>query len=594
MSAAPPPNPANQMPEPPRQKRAYTKRGTGATAMKKQKALKGGLSKMYQGRAGAPARLQEQDRESALATALRCGRQLCGCSDERVALKCVNLLLVITRELEVPCLEAGDFYDDESPLLNGLATMLDRCLPPGPLASSLFGDPGAPPLEDDVDPWAWRVGGDREPAPEYVDDFAARASSPLCLAVLTVLRNVAQTASNRSAIAHHDRCLRHVLVLLEPPLLGLESATLCVDVLASVGRHVELGGAFLESRPLRHYLARGGGGARDDALKNGCALAGIAPPGARAARALGGGAGDVVRRRATLARRCFRAVRLCLHYGAAPGALAFLSPADEDDAGVFVGFDASAPMERYAVRPGATLREGGRDAARAHQRHVALRALETLASFRNSEWNAPALDETPADVVRLSAERLARAYPDEAVDSEARLAGLEALTLLADRDAAAPVVARLAAFAAAADLALAAIVATHVKYLDAPTAAAAAAAKPAPAPAAGAPAPAPAAPAPPPPPAVLQRSEDPVAGVVTLGPRLELPPPPPPTADEDCSRLAPPRSLRAETVRSACQFLATLASHDAARAAIADRACLLLPAAANNDDVADLVFNKLM
>ena len=49
-----------------------------------------------------------------------------------------------------------------------------------------------------------------------------------------VLRNVAQTASNRSAIAHHDRCLRHVLVLLEPPLLGLESATLCVDVLASV------------------------------------------------------------------------------------------------------------------------------------------------------------------------------------------------------------------------------------------------------------------------------------------------------------------------------------------------------------------------
>ncbi|KAH8071447.1 hypothetical protein JL721_4426 [Aureococcus anophagefferens] len=109
-------------------------------------------------------------------------------------------------------------------------------------------------------------------------------------------------------------------------------------------------------------------------------------------------------------------------------------------------------MERYAVRPGATLREGGRDAARAHQRHVALRALETLASFRNSEWNAPALDETPADVVRLSAERLARAYPDEAVDSEARLAGLEALTLLADRDAAAPVVARLA-FAPAADLA---------------------------------------------------------------------------------------------------------------------------------------------
>ena len=93
---------------------------------------------------------------------------------------------------------------------------------------------------------------------------------------------------------------------------------------------------------------------------------------------------------------------------------------------------------------------------------------------------------------------------------------------------------------------------------------------------------------------VFQRSEDPVAGVVTLGPRLELPPPPPPTADEDGSRLAPPRSLRAETVRSACQFLATLASHDATRAAIADRACLLLPAAANNDDVADLVFNKLM
>ncbi|KAH8064474.1 hypothetical protein JL722_1348 [Aureococcus anophagefferens] len=434
MSAAPPPNPANQMPEPPRQKRAYTKRGTGATAMKKQKALKGGLSKMYQGRAarratpGAGPRVRRDGAPR---------RQLCGCSDERVALKCVNLLLVITRELEVPCLEAGDFYDDESPLLNGLATMLDRCLPPGPLASSLFGDPGAPPLEDDVDPWAWR------------------------------------TASNRSAIAHHDRCLRHVLVLLEPPLLGLESATLCADALASVGRHVELGGAFLESRPLRHYLARGGGGAKDDALKNGCALAGIAPP----ARARG-------RRRRWRRRAAARDARAALLPGRAPvpalrrGArrAGLPEPRRRKRRWRLRRFGASAPMERYAVRPGATLREGGRDAARAHQRHVALRALETLAAPEFGGTRGA--DETPADAVRLSAERLAR------VPRRGR--GLRGAPRGArGADAArgprrAPVA---AGWRAPRRTSRRAIVATHVKYLDAPTAAAAAAAKPAPAPA---------------------------------------------------------------------------------------------------------------
>ncbi|KAH8078849.1 hypothetical protein JL720_9599 [Aureococcus anophagefferens] len=238
MSAAPPPNPANQMPEPPRQKRAYTKRGTGATAMKKQKPLKGGLSKMYQGRAARP-----RDSRSRTASPRFDGAPLrppaCGCSDERVALKCVNLLLVITRELEVPCLEAGDFYDDESPLLNGLATMLDRACP-GPLASSLFGDPGAPPSRT-----MWTLGLARRRRPR------ARAG----------------TASNRSAIAHHDRCLRHVLVLLEPPLLGLESATPRRAV-ASVG-HAWSSAARLESRPLRPPGARRR--RQDDALKNGCA-----------------------------------------------------------------------------------------------------------------------------------------------------------------------------------------------------------------------------------------------------------------------------------------------------------------------------------
>ena len=116
--------------EAPRQKRAYCKRGTGATAKKKQALAKGGLSKMYAGRGGAPARFQEQDRETALKVAQHAGHQLRSTWNSEVVLKCVNALLVISREIDVPVVEVGScHFDDGTPLLDGLASALDRCLP---------------------------------------------------------------------------------------------------------------------------------------------------------------------------------------------------------------------------------------------------------------------------------------------------------------------------------------------------------------------------------------------------------------------------------------------------------------------------------
>ena len=58
--------------------------------------------------------------------------------------------------------------------------------------------------------------------------------------------------------------------------------------------------------------------------------------------------------------------------------------------------------------------------------------------------------------------------------------------------------------------------------------------------------------------------------------------------------MAPPRSVRAETVRIAAALLASLAHADIdARARVKALAPLLVPVAATDEAVADLLFTKL-
>ena len=61
-----------------------------------------------------------------------------------------------------------------------------------------------------------------------------------------LLRNLAQVPVNE-AIANHPVLLHHVLDLLEPELLGLESAAFAIDILVSVVKHVEIASAFWNS-----------------------------------------------------------------------------------------------------------------------------------------------------------------------------------------------------------------------------------------------------------------------------------------------------------------------------------------------------------
>mgnify|MGYP002832806894 CR=1 FL=1 len=70
--------------------------------------------------------------------------------------------------------------------------------------------------------------------------------------------------------------------------------------------------------------------------------------------------------------------------------------------------------------------------------------------------------------------------------------------------------------------------------------------------------------------------------------------PPLPPTDDTGDRLAPPRSVRAETVRIAAALLAALAHADIdARARVKALAPLLVPVAATDEAVADLLFTKL-
>lgn len=542
---APPPNDMKP-------KRAYCKRGTGATAMRKRQLGGAPLAKKFSARQG-PRRVPDSAEAMALAVVSKSGTILPQGPAHKDFYRTVNLLLTVTAELEVTAVEI-DNLEERQELLDGVAAALDQACPL--LRKS------SPSDTDDEDPWAWRF------SLMSVEPKALNAETSLTKALLTILRNLAQVPLNRSAIANHPVLLHHVLDLLEPELLGLESAALCMDILVSVVKHVEIGGAFLEQPLLRHYLTRGydGDPACQQVLRAASGLPGLAPPIHRARRVEGGSCGSAPRFKARLARRAFRCIRAGLHFGAARDAAALLLPHKNQ-------------VAKLGVRLADVFRQpGAADRLRTHQRHVALRALEALGQLRASEWNATAFSQTPADVAKLCRDRLALADLDDPrqVDAEVRLAALEALLLLVD---AGPLsAATVAARRDVVDLAAAAIAAAHAKYGEPPALSRGAVA--------------PAEPTQPPRPPVFEHTRGGLCCVGKLPSDIAAPPLPP---TDDCGdRLAPPRSIRAETVRTAALLLAALAHADIdARARVKALAPLLVPVAASDEAVADLLFTKL-
>ena len=148
------------------------------------------------------------------------------------------------------------------------------------------------------------------------------------------------------------------------------------------------------------------------------------------------------------------------------------------------------------------------------------------------------------------------------VDSECRLAALEALLLLVD---AGPLsAATVAARRNVVDLAAAVIAAAHARYAEPP----ALASGPAEPPAAR--------------PPVYEHARGGLCCVGKLPSDIAAPPLPP--TDDTGDRLAPPRSVRAETVRIAAALLAALAHADIdARARVKALAPLLVPVAATDE-----------
>ncbi|KAJ1453636.1 hypothetical protein M885DRAFT_567248 [Pelagophyceae sp. CCMP2097] len=567
------------MSSPPRQKRAYCKRGTGATARKKNAATPGGetpsTTKKPAGRTTertllrSARRIFEQaapDYRAALLAARRAGQMLCDANvadDEgRTRLRLALNVLLLTTSGDDVAFVASDAHPVE---LDGLARVLKICL--GPHAVS-----------DSPDVWEW-------PAGAQVGDAAQRCASPLCLAALTIVRNLANVPLNKSRVANHPRLFAAVLAFLEPRLLGLQSAALAIETISAVSRYVEVGGNFVEPHWSAFNSSRTLDGTNDK-RRDDYGLASLMPAAHREYRALGGYSDDECVIKFKLAQATLRAIRGALAYAASPQPDGF-SLLDANDA---------SRLRRWVVErdtvDGASAGAGGPRAAPArtlawHRRTLALRALDALSSLRVTEANARALARTPGDVVDRCVERLQMDAGGH-VDSELRLMALESLLLLtdvpvahADYGAAGHAALRVAGNSAALDVVVATLVATHLRFMV----------QAAPVPPASAPG-LPPAPALASPDAAQDHAAMPVAPTDAAVPAA---PAPAGVARSEASLvLAPPRAQRAETVRVAVALLANMAALDAgALSRLRGLRPLLYAAASADDAVADLVFNKL-
>ena len=196
-----------------------------------------------------------------------------------------------------------------------------------------------------------------------------------------------------------------------------------------------------------------------------------------------------------------------------------------------------------------------------------------MGQLRSSEWNNVAFAKTPQDVAKLCRDRLAFHDLDDMriVDSECRLAALEALLLLVD---AGPLsAATVAARRNVVDLAAAVIAAAHARYAEPP----ALASGPAEPPAAR--------------PPVYEHARGGLCCVGKLPSDIAAPPLPP--TDDTGDRLAPPRSVRAETVRTRRRCWRRWPTRTSMPERVKALAPLLVPVAATDEAVADLLFTKL-
>ncbi|KAJ8602803.1 hypothetical protein CTAYLR_002625, partial [Chrysophaeum taylorii] len=509
-------------PQPVRQKRQYTKRGTGSTAKKKRALVASGAprvcrkevpARVFGGRINLPA-----DYPSVFAAANRSVAIL----REQQDVAALNTLLVLSAELELDL--------ESTSLLDGLSRSLEWCLdcPRIEATESSKVLLNEQPWKDDATPRSaeeWR-------------ERAAKASTPIALAALGIARNVANVPSNRSAVAAHSDFLEKVVAFLDPPLLGSQAALLCLEIAASACRCVEIGGNYL-----------------DDPEEK----AGFVPVSLRHRRTLAGWTTPKLVRKLRVAEALVRALRRCVAYSSSRSGYAF--SLDGRRWLVYYEDDHADPEE--------------------HRRQVGARAFEALASLKNTEANFYLLATAPDDLVRRAVDRLAPDSCSSKSDSEIRLYALEFLSLLTDAavksfsssssdahlpplpmppgDEAALAGVRVARDPLVLDLALATLVATHLKFNEhhhfVPTTTGTAA-----------------------------------AGSLCIGAAHSTSQPPPPV---DLS-LAPLRSHRADTVRLLTNLLANMAALDSsAKARLHDARTLLHPAAAADEAVADLVFNKL-
>lgn len=516
-----------------KQKRAYCKRGTGATAKKKRglaaalgttansagsgfsssvTSSKKYVSKRELAAANAQGRYlhSPEDAAGAILVANQSCRLL---ADEERHVAALNGLLIASCELE---LELGD-----GQLLDGLIRYL--------------GDPVVPLSEDDpMLPWM-------RPKQRHVRvsewrDASADTRSPTRMGALTILRNLANVPCNRSRIAGHVKIIQALTAVLEPPLLGSTSAVVALEAVAGVCRCVELGGLYVEEI--------------DEAN--------IVPMPLRYRRLEAGWTTPSVARKLGAARALFRALRAAVAYSESSSAAFCI------DGLRWVAID---------------------DATEEHKRIVGLRALESLASVRCAESNFYLLTTVPDDLLQHAVNKFATR------DSETRTFAVEFLALITEATTAflaaedidsatsrlVPVRrlpcdetqlagVRVARQPLLIDLALATIIATHHKFNDKPPV-----------------------PIPEPPNRVSAFDTGAVAFLaapISGGP-LSAPHPP------DIS-LAPLRSHRADTLRLLSILLANVAKLDCdAKARLSDVKTLLQPAAAADEQIADLIFNKL-
>lgn len=537
----------------PRQKRAYCKRGTGATA-KKKRSLAAALGTTGSGPAGgfsSTVTTKKYVTKRELAAASAAGRYLQTSSDlvgaglvvNQAALlvaenpvACLNALLIASREAEI------ELTGTDLRLLDSLARLID------------FDEE----LKEDDPMLPWK-GSNEEgwPSIEEWRERAKRAREPERLAAVTVLRNLCQTPSNRSKIAGHTPSLAALSSLLAPPLLGSPCARIAVEAAAGVCRWVELGGLYV----LKDHDV-------------------IVPLALRFRRISAGWTTTKVERKLRVARRLFRRLRAAVAYAA----------------NEVVCYDETRWI---AVEEVDKISEEQR-------RLVGLRALEALASVRSTEANFYLLATAPDDLIERAVEKLATR------DSETKIFALEFLNVVAeatarflysDPDKIVPQLPlpcalsdlagnRVARHPHLIDLALATIVATHNKFnhrphtpihpnllfagdqqqqqqVVSPSDNVASVGGP----------------------VTASRFDAGTVGILPETRTVTGPAFPAPSPDVS---LAPLRSHRADTVRLICSLLAHIAKLDpVAKQKLVDAKPLLHPPAASDELVADLVFNKL-